>query len=163
MLGRILKAVSQTPQIFDHDKMILCLAAVHASISNTSGLFWIKSVSKVLLIKYCLLVFTRKRFWQFLFDSPSFININLMLQIYRFKELRYTWECNNWYKLWKLTKLAIFLILQDIKLTCIWTFYYKKTPTRIFLKQIKHSMHENFSISFLNTKSFYHALTETGS
>ena len=36
---------------------------------------------------------------------------NLILEIHSVKPLQYTNECNNWYKLWKSTKLGIFLIL----------------------------------------------------
>ena len=58
--------------------------------------------------------------------------------MHSFKLLQYTCKCNNWYKLWKSTKLRIFLILWDLKSTRIWTFYYgKKVPAWIFLRQRK--------------------------
>ena len=34
----------------------------------------------------------------------------------------------------------------------------KKAPTRIFFRQINRTAHDNFSVSSLNTKSFYHGL-----
>ena len=38
--------------------------------------------------------------------------------------------------------------------------YYKKALARIFLRQIRRIMHDDFSVYSRNTKSFYHGLKE---
>ena len=54
----------------------------------------------------------------------------LELKIFR-KKLRYSCKCNNRCKLWKSTKLEIFLILYDLKFTRVWKFYYKQKSARV--------------------------------
>ena len=83
----------------------------------------------------------------------------LTLEIHTFELLRYTFECNNWYKLQKSTKLGIFLILQDLKFTRAWTFHYgQKVCAWIYLRQVKRIVIDGFSVCSLYTKSFYHGL-----
>ena len=118
------------PTPLDHDKLILCLAFVHTSIFNTPHLAFFGLNQCVNLFFFWLICnfLPVNIFGNFFFDSPSFILFNCemwepltsqshlliqisMLEIHRFKSLWYTCECNNWYKLWKSTKLGISPIL----------------------------------------------------
>ena len=66
-------------------------------------------------------------------------------------------KCNNWYKLWK----KISLTLQDFS---VLAFYFgKKASAWIFLRQIKRIVNDDFSVSSLNTKSFYHGFNQFSS
>ena len=95
-------------QGFSHNKMILCLVAVHTSAFN------------ILRQAFCI-----KSMLSFLFFIPIFLSINILgnflnvqicdarttsqpvfiintifnIKIHSYKPLQYTWECNNRYKL----------------------------------------------------------------
>ena len=88
--------------------MISRLTTAHKSVFNTPRLaffFWLNKPVKL--------------FCKF-----------LALKIFR-KKLRYSCKCNNRCKLWKSTKLEIFLILYDLKFTRVWKFYYKQKIARV--------------------------------
>ena len=122
------------------------------------GLLWLNQhVNLFYVIRKFL---PAKIFGKFLFDSSSFINTNVNVRNSYFGTITVYLQVYNWYKLGKSTKLGIFLILKEgFKFTYLWKFYYKKkAPALIFLKQIKCVAHDNFSVFFLNTKSFRHGL-----
>ena len=77
-------------------------------------------------------------FGTFLFDSLSFIIIN-MLEIYSFKPLRYICECNNF-------SLGFFSFWRTLNLGACGYFNMKKAPASVFLRQIKHNAHAHFSV-----------------
>ena len=66
------KSTSTAGHSLDHDKMILCLVAVHASIFNTSHQAFFLLNQRMQLF----FVLPANIFGNFLFDSPSFINTN---------------------------------------------------------------------------------------
>ena len=66
-------------------------------------------------------------------------------------------KCNNWCKLRK----KISLTLQDFS---VLAFYFgKKASAWIFLRQTKRIANDDFSVSSLNTKSFYHGFNQFSS
>ena len=80
--------------------------------------------------------------------NQSQLSIHILtLQSRSFKPLLYICQCNNWYKIWKSTKQGILLFYYDLKCTCLWTFYcVKNVPAWIFWRQVKHIVHEDFSV-----------------
>ena len=128
-------------------------------LHTATRLFWLNQRVKPFL--HLSQVFTFKTFLATFYLILRHSSIQtLTLQIHSFKPFRYTCESNNWYNLWKSTKVGVFLILQDFKFTRVWTFYYEiKALPQIFLRKIERILHDNFSVCSLNTKSFCHGLT----
>ena len=96
-----------------------------------------------------LLNFTLFNFvmWELLINQSQLSIQISSLEIHSFKWSWCTWECNNWYRLWK----SIHYVRINILLR-------KKAPSWLFSSQIKPIAHDNFSVCFLDTKSFYHCL-----
>ena len=94
---------------------------------TASGLFFLLNQCVRVFCVICK-IWPGNTFGNFLFASPSFISFNFVmwellinqsqlsiqissLEVHSFKSSWYTWECNNWHKLWKSTKLEILLSL----------------------------------------------------
>ena len=58
----------------------------------------------------------------------------LTFEIDSFKPLRYNYECNNWHKLQKQTKLRIFLFRRDLNLRAYGHFVTKKSASTNILR-----------------------------
>ena len=93
------------------DKMILCLAATDAPIFSTprKAFYWLNQRPKI----FCAI---RNFLPANILETFSLILLHLLIQVLtleirRFKPLQYTCKCKNWFKVWKSTKLGIFLIL----------------------------------------------------
>ena len=80
-------------------------------------------------------------YWQTFLTFFCLILFNLLIQIltlanYSFKPSQYTYGCNNWHKLWKSTKLGIFLILQDLLNLCAYGYLIRIFLWNIFFMDI---------------------------
>ena len=73
--------------------------------------------------------------WEPLINQSQLSIQILTLEIHSFKPLRYTCECNNWYKLWKSTKLEIFRA---------WNFVGPEIYERMDIYEEKNCPHEYF-------------------
>ena len=138
--------------IKDHDKMIL--PRTHLLLTHPVRPFLIKSAREAFLPSVS---FYQQKFLATFYLILLHLSMQILtLEIYSFKPLRYTCEYHNCYKLWKSTKLGIFLIFKSLNLRAHGHFITKKAPAWIFLRQIKHITHDDFSVCSLNIKSFYH-------
>ena len=106
--------------------------------------------------------FHRRKFWATFYFILFHLSIQVLaLEIYIVKPLRYTCECSNWYKLWKLCKLWIFWLLLDIKFTRAWRFFLQKSARRSTFKSImslcalEPLSFWTFSINYLVLLSLY--------